>query len=401
MNIYRKLQAVVLLCLFQGLLVADVIDIGEISRVDEQKTLPIEIESDSPKIAEMAKKAFRLHGGYKIVPKGEGFFVFNFERKMSDEVALSVELNNPRQVQFSETVKGDTLKDAILKACDIAVEQTLGIPGFFSGKIVFVGEREKGKREVFTSDMLFSSVKQLTHDGSDSVSPKWSPDGSKIIYTSYFNTGFPDIFIMDLNKNERKTVAGYSGTNTGGVFSPKGDKIAMILSSSGNSELYTANINGRSPKRLTKTKALEASPCWSPDGSKIYYTSDEMGGPQLYQYSLRSNKSERIRTNISKYCAEPAVNPVNPDQLVFTAATSGTFQLALYDFDERKSHFITSGSEDYIEAYWLNDGRHVIATRRAGEDERLYIIDTVTGNKAPLHSSKFGKASMASFTHKT
>ena len=54
----------------------------------------------------------------------------------------------------------------------------------------------------------------------------------------------------------------------GGVFSPDGGEVAMVLSSSGNPELYIANSNGHSPKRITQSKGLKAAPCWSSDGKQ-------------------------------------------------------------------------------------------------------------------------------------
>ena len=56
------------------------------------------------------------------------------------------------------------------------------------------------------------------------------------------------------------------------------------------------------------------------------------------------------------------INPVKSNELAFTAATSGTFQIGIFDFEKDKSKFITQGKEDHIEPCWLNDGRHLIVT---------------------------------------
>lgn len=380
-------------------LYADIVNIGELSREDTGQAVLIDIVSANPEVSALARRAFSTHGAYKVVSSEKSTFTFRFDQKSPTEVTLSIESGNPLQTQFTQTIKAKSLTEATLKASDVAVNKTLGKPGYFAGQIAFVGERN-GSKEIYTSDLFFKRVRQLTHDQVDVVFPKWSPDGKKIIYTSYYKTGFPDIFVIDLATNQRKTVAAYTGTNIGGVFSPDGKKIAMVLSSSGNPELYTTNTTGRSPKRLTKTRSLEASPCWSADGKKLYFSSDGLGAPQLYEINATGGEMKRIPTNISRYCDEPTVNPVDPNLLAFTAAVAKKFQITLYDFDEKKSRFITEGADDHMEPFWLNDGRHLLMTRRDGAVHELRILDTETGKSTRLHSADFGNASMGSFIYR-
>ncbi len=402
---YIKIFQVIVISysLFLGILSANpIIDIGEISREAAEPVINISILSKSEEISALAKRAFHAHGGYKLSDRN-GDIQLTLEAFGSNELSitlLTVEKSGQEgRIQFTGRVKGIHLNDATLKACDLAVKQTLGIPGFFSGKITFVGKRN-GKSELFTGDLFFKNIKQLTSDKADLVFPKWSPDGSKIIYTSYYKTGFPDIFVLDPISGEKNTVAAYSGTNIGGVFSPNGEKIAMVLSSSGIPEIYIANPNGHRPKRLTQSKGLKAAPCWSSDGTKIYFSSDALGSPQIHVIDINGSGMKRIPTNISKYCDEPMINPVKSNELAFTAATSRTFQIGLFDFDSQKSKFITQGNADHIEPCWLNDGRHLIVTCRSKALQELYIIDSKTGKKTPLHSKDFGHSSMSSFIYK-
>ncbi len=374
------------------------IDLGELSREERDHVLPINITSNSPEIEALAKRAFNAHGAYEIANAKDSFFTLHLTQVTPTEVALKINSDPSEKPQFEGQFQGKDLTEAILKACDAAVQKTSGLPGFFAGKIAFVGHRNK-KNEIFTGDLFFKNVRQLTYDGVDVVFPKWSPDGKNIIYTSFYKTGFPDIFIMNAATGEKKTVAAYTGTNIGGVFSPNGEKIAMILSSSGNPELYTANSNGHAIKRLTTTKSLEAAPSWSSDGKKIYFSCDTLGAPQIYVINADGEDMKRIPTNISRYCDEPSANPLNPKKLAFTAATSGTFQTALFDFDAQESRFITKGKIDHIEPCWTNDGRHLLLTRRNGTVSELYLVDSQTGKETAIHSKEFGNASMASFVY--
>lgn len=376
------------------------IDAGELTFRAKEQPKKVTIVSRDAAIENLAQKAFNLHGAYQQVPEQEAIFVFRLAPVRPNTVQLIIESGWPRQIVYQADVQGTDFQNTVLKACDIIVSKTTGLPGFFAGKIAFVGERSAAKaKEVFISDLFFNQIQQLTDDKSDSVSPHWSPDGTKLLYTSYYRTGFPDIFEINLKTGGRRPFAAYQGTNTGGTYDPSGKRVAMILSSSGTPELYVSDVFGKHPQRLTRSNSLKASPSWSAQADRLLLTSDQMGAPQIYQISAQGGTLVRVPTNISKYCAEPAWNPRDPNFLVFTAAVAKSFQLALFDFEKGTSRFITQGQVDNLEPCWTNDGRHIIFTRRTPNMRRLYIMDVETGKEVPLSSANFGNASEAHFVY--
>ena len=402
-NVLERLAMRLLFCVFvffvHGIVWAQPItDLGEISHQSSVQRLKLFVESPDSKAEAQVEKVFRFHGGITLVKAHEAAFTLRFVPKGDRSVELIVESGNPSKVLFKQLVMGDTLTQALLRACDLAVEKTLGIPGFFAGKLAFVGERA-GSQELYTGDLLFSDLHKVTNDKSHSISPHWSPDGKYLTYTGYYLSEFPDLFLVDLNTGKRKAIATYKGTNTGGVFSPSGEQLAMILSSSGNAEVYIADNRGRRPKRITRNKSLEASPTWSPDGQNLIFTSDQLGGPQLFKVDLRTKAQTRVPTNISRYCDEAVWNQRHPNLVAFTAAVNRSFQITLYNFKTRKSTFLTNESVDCVEPCWASDGRHLFFTRRTGRDKQLHVLDTETGKVTPLHSKDFGSASQASFIY--
>lgn len=374
-----------------------VINAGDLTWHAGATEKPIRIESHSPEVEILAKKAFSTHGAYTIARNdNDAMYIFKLNKESTQTISLVIELAKSQQIQYSTIVKGKDWKHAVLKACDIAVQKTLGVPGYFSGKIIFVGDRGQGK-ELYMGDLFFQEVKQITHDKSDPIMPRISPDGKHILYTSYYKTGFPDIFKITIQTGQRKCFAAYKGINTGGVYNPSGTSVAMILSSSGVPELYIADKDGRNPKRMTHTKSLKATPSWSPNGRKIVYVSDQVGGPQLFELNVESGSTQRIPTNLSGYCAEPDWNSLYDNQIIFTGAVNKTFQIALYDAKKGSSRFVTQGNMDALEPCWTLDGRHVIFTQRNKSDKKLYILDTISGKKSMLSPKDFGNASMACF----
>jgi len=376
---------------------AQVIDIGDAVRQGERR-LGIAVDSTDAALAKLARRAFALHGGYTVTTTAKSAYTFQIERASDSSVTLTIGSGQPLQEQLRREVPGRDLQNATLRACDLAVEATLHTKGFFAGKLAFIG-KQRGVSEVYTSDLLFNRVRPLTADRALVTGPSWSPDGAKVLYTTYYKTGFPDIYMIDLLSGRKIPVATYKGTNSGGEYSPNGRSVAMSLSSSGNAEIFVTESIATKPRRLTSNKSLETSPTWSPDGRRLAFTSDARGKPQIYEISVDGGPMRRIPTNVSSYCSEPAWNPIEENLIAFTAAVSGGFQIALYDFKTRSSQVLTSASQSAVEPTWMNDGRHLVFTQRQNGRMRLMLLDTESKKVSSLHVPDFGDASSASFAY--
>ncbi|MDP4643473.1 MAG: biopolymer transporter Tol [Opitutales bacterium] len=377
---------------------AQLIDAGDVTGQQGKGELAISVDSTDASIAQLVRRAFSLHGGCALTTPADATFVIQVNPAGSNSALLTISSGQPLQKQLSREVSGTDQLNAVLRACDMAVEATMRSKGFFAGKLAFVG-KQRGVSELYTSDLLFSRVRPLTADRSLLTGPSWSSDGRRILYTTYYKTGFPDVYMYDISTGRKEPIATFKGTNTGGAFSPDSRRIALTLSGSGNSEIYTANTQGKDLRRLTTNKSLEASPSWSPDGSRLVFTSDAPGKPQLYEISVNGGPMRRIPTNVSSYCSEPAWNPVKQNLIAFTAAVSGGFQIALYDSSKRSSKILTSVDDSAVEPTWMNDGRHLVFTQRTKGRTRLMLLDSETGKVSPLHNPSFGDASSASFVY--
>ncbi len=391
---HYQILSFIILFLASGFTVeaADPIYGGEVLGSTGVRTRTIQIDGQPASLVQQARQLFGLHGGYEQVGSRPDFN-FTFSAVQGNGVNLVIASRGKTLWQGS--FNGRTQLEALYAAGDVAVTKTLGSKGFFASKIAFVADRT-GNSEIYTSDILFKTVRQLTNDRAQCLSPNLSPDGNVLLYTSYHGTGFPDIYRVDLLSGRRSVFAGFRGTNTGGTFSPDGRRVAMILSGSGNAEVFVSNALGKQLQRLTTTDSLEADPSWSPDGRRLVFTSDQLGGPQIYTASAQGRSMSRVRTDISRNCSEPVWNPVDPDLIAFTAAVGGEFEVAVYSFKEGKSRIISNGTGDAVHPAWLNDGRHLIYTERTSRYSRLMILDTATGKRGRLSPAELKDAREAS-----
>lgn len=362
------------------------VDIGTVE-VAAPEAIAITI-SGSPELTPLAHTAFSTHGGFRWVASG-GRYEFRFTSVGANQVRVDVLRGT--QAVLSQNVNGTSTRNALFRAADVAVKAASGVNGYFASKLAFVSERS-GKSEIFVSDLFLGEARQITHDGAHALTPRWSPDGTKLLYTSFFKSGFPDIFMIDLGSLQRTSFVSLRGTNTGARYSPAGGQVAMVLSGEGNPEIYVSNTQGRQISRRTRTDGVESSPCFSPDGSQIVYAAEP--GPQLFVMSSRGGGARRITSGISGYCAEPDWSQADPNKIAFTIREGRGFQVAVLDLNTRAAKRVSHAPMDAVEPSWLPDGRHLVYTGRGVNSRSLWILDTESGKSTRLSTVSAEKASV-------
>ncbi|HEY8931822.1 MAG TPA: biopolymer transporter Tol [Rariglobus sp.] len=368
-------------------------DLGDVVIAANLKTIPVTVSGSTPELTNLAKLAFGAHGRFRLVSADSSFDI-KFTAVSANQVQVTV--TKKGLVVLNQVAQGTSARNALFRAADLAVTATSGLKGFFASRIAFISEYS-GKSEVFTGDLFFGEVRQITKDNAQAIRPRWSPDGGKILYTSFYKSGFPDIFMLDLNSMQRTTFVSFKGTNSGARFSPNGSQVAMVLSGEGNPEIYVSNAQGRGVTRRTRTSAVEASPAWSPDGSRLIFTSDSAGGPQLYTMPAAGGMMQRVSTNISGYCAEPDWSVADPNKIAFTMRIGRGYQIAVCDLSGRTpTKQVSKAPVDAVEPAWLADGRHLVYTERSANSRGICILDTETGKTTRVSPAQLKQTSQVS-----
>ena len=361
----------------------------------KDRVIQIAFSCTDARYQSLGEKAFSVHGAYQVVDSSKADY--NIQIALLKEPSVALRVFEKDRLMHQSKQSEESWYESFLSALDQAVEITgvsQNLKGIFSERFVFVGKRNSSQ-ELYLSDFFFHRIQQLTSDSALLTRAKCSPNGEQLVFTSYYKSGFPDLFEMDIATGERNTLAAFKGSNTGGVYSPDGLEIALTLSVDGNSDLYILRRYDHYLQRVAKTRALESSPSWSPDGKRLVFASDALGQPQLYTIDVKGGKQNRLKTQISRYCAEPDWNPKNDDLIAYTASIKGRFQIALHSINRGQSIVLTSVAGGALEPSWLSDGRHIVFTERIGGKTRLVLLDTITQHTSPLHSMDLGSASGA------
>ena len=374
--------------------------LGPIEGELAKKQIPIDLGRTPKVLVPLVSKPIFVHGGLRLASDKDSRFSATFSSAGGNDIQVEITQGNPKSPFASFVVKDSTIEGAVSLACDRLVKEILGVPGFFSGRLAFLSDLS-GAKEIFVSDSMMTYSKPQTDFGKMTFNPSWNNDGTGLFFTSNRKV-FNNIYHLDIASRRVATVANYKGSNLHAVQNPRTAQTALILSTSGNPELWLANTPYERPRRITNNKSNESGPCWSPDGRRLIITSDTRGKPQLYEVSLSSGVLSRIATNVSSHCVEAAWNPVDPARIAFTAAVGGGFQIFEYNFNDRASRMITRGNDHAMQPCWANDGRHVFFTSRStGGATEIKVIDTEFEEAKPisLHNRKFGNCSQPSFIY--
>jgi Tol biopolymer transport system component len=118
-------------------------------------------------------------------------------------------------------------------------------------------------------------IRKLGDDKGNDYEPSWSPDGTKIAFTSSRDRPTPefcssftcgDIYMMNADGTGPITrLTDSPGGNTSPVWSPNGKMIAFVSARDGKSEIYVMNADGSGQTNLTNTpNKYEGEPDWQP-----------------------------------------------------------------------------------------------------------------------------------------
>ncbi len=251
--------------------------------------------------------------------------------------------------------------DMVLRLADAFVEEFTGEPGISRTSIAYVSD-ETGAKEVFLGDVMNRGRRQITRHKHLCVSPRFTPDGNFLAYTTY-HRGNQDLYITDLRQNKvTRSLSRRKGMNLAPAFSPDGKTMVVTLSKDGSPDLYLMTREGKIIKRLTARMGINVSPSFSPDGKTMVFVSDRSGRPQLYLMKMSSGKVQRL-TFEGQENSEPSWSPKG-DRIAYTGRIGGRYHIFTIDPKGGRPTQVTSEWGDFESATWSPDGKQLVFSRR-------------------------------------
>ena len=220
---------------------------------------------------------------------------------------------------------------------------------------------------------------------SDSRSPG-NPNGRTKIYTLNLTNGaVAALTTGDWNDEQPR-------------YSPDGSRIAFTSNRSGSFNLYVIDADGRNLRRLTEHGGNDRDPSWLPDGQSLVFSSDRdrgTGRSDIYQLFLGDGRVDRLTVYFQGNAIMPNVSP-DGGWVAFVAQTlpvdfGWTYQVHVLEIASRQTWpFDESGAACWPN--WSPDGQSIAHVSLNQEPSRIQLISSfgtspqpITGDPARWH----------------
>jgi TolB protein len=295
----------------------------------------------------------------------------------------------------------DVRKMAHQFADDIIGVLSGGQTGIAQTQVAYVSARG-GNKEIWVMDYDGANQHQLTHLKSISLTPRWSPDATRIAFTCfapYRGVTSAQICIYSTASDRLIAFPRFRGTSGSPAWSPDGSEMAFMSSQNGDPEIYIAEASGAHMRRITFAAGVSTSPTWNPKtGKQMAFVSDRGGSPVLYIANSDGSDVQKLNLPDMGYVIDPSWSP-NGQLLAFSwRRPSGNYDIYVMDIVSMQLVELTKDQGRNERPSWAPDGRHVVfeSTRTGTRQIWSMLADgsqphqlTLEGqNESPSWSSK-------------
>ncbi|WP_066555404.1 Tol-Pal system beta propeller repeat protein TolB [Croceicoccus bisphenolivorans] len=307
-----------------------------------------------------------VHGFVRAAPDGQltvGCYLY--------DVQLQSEL-----VREGYVVSPSDWRRAAHKCADLIYSRLSGEDPFFDSRIAYIAETgPKGNRRKRLAIMDSDGANHtfITSGSSPALTPRYSPDYSKIAYLSY-NDGNPRIYVYDISSRRQVLITQSSNPTFAPRWSPDGKWILYSMASAGNTDIYrVSSAGGGTPVKLTSSPGIDIGGSYSPDGRRIVFESDRSGSQQIYVMDADGSNQKRV-SFFGGRAATPEWSP-RGDQIAFTHI-AGDLRVAVMSPGGGNMRHLTNAWQDEAPT-WSPNGRIIqfFRTERNTGKTSLWQVD--------------------------
>jgi dipeptidyl aminopeptidase/acylaminoacyl peptidase len=165
--------------------------------------------------------------------------------------------------------------------------------------------------------------KRITEGDFTVSDPQWSPDGTRISYTTRptpkaDDGGLSDVWVMNIASGEKKRIEDTPGSSDNARWSPDGKWIAYTGTADVNDGVSTTYLylipaaggDTKGPKQLTPKFDLNAgTPVWSRDGKTLYFSANVLEANEIFSADVGTGTV----TQVSKTGASTNITQISQD----------------------------------------------------------------------------------------
>ncbi|MDQ7826299.1 MAG: hypothetical protein RDV48_26085 [Candidatus Eremiobacteraeota bacterium] len=144
-------------------------------------------------------------------------------------------------------------------------------------------------------------------------------------------------------------------------FSPGEERVAFVLETGGNTDIWSAARDGSDLRRLTAGPGQDILPSWSPDGRYISYLSNGDGEWSLYVMKSDGSSQKKIFPviTVTPLTTEPVWSP-DSSKLIVSSFKGSTWDLWLLGRDGRNALRLTHDDRKELACSWMDHGNKIL-----------------------------------------
>jgi Tol biopolymer transport system component len=306
------------------------------------------------------------------------------------------------------------------------------------GELLFTSDRD-GDDEIYAMDLDGSDARQLTNNNDVDAAPVWSPDGTKIAFSSESGTddraskvyvmnadgGEPLRIVDDRHKlsdeglptwlpdglhvafvSHRNVEVGSAEDNSrrdewmscyGGSKDP--NLCDPILTRFINPQVFIAGVDGSDPVQITQNPDVSGyqTMMWSPDGSQVAFSRYVGYDTEIFAMNADGSNVRQLTDN-NDVDESPVWSP-DGTQIAFSSDRFGDYRLLLMAADGTDVREITDDGGDDWSPVWSPDGRYIafastrcvtsictpldVLSTLSGVGAQIFVVDVASHQLVP------------------
>jgi TolB protein len=245
------------------------------------------------------------------------------------------------------------------------LELVTGTRGPFGTKITYAKREGPGRKDVYCSHMDGFNQTRVSNGRGIAMLPTFGEDGH-VWFTRLTEGG---MFITRSAMRGRRVIEG-NGLNMAPAVCD--GRIYFTSSRDGNSEIYSADMEGRNVRRLTDHPAIDVSPACAPNG-KLVFVSARHGTPQVWMMDRDGTNPRRISFK-GNHNQTPAVCPLaNKPLIAFSGRDDGTFDIFTVNYRTQEYVRVTQAQGMNKDPAWSPDCRIIAFTSERRSQPGVFL----------------------------